>query len=58
MAVVGPSFILMKVCFLACKEGTQFGDVTEDRMQSLFYRRSGPIAASISIVVEQLTVAS
>jgi hypothetical protein len=38
--------------FLACKEGSVFDSWSDDRIGNLFYRRSGPIAAAISIVVE------
>lgn len=38
--------------FLGCKEGTAFGSIGEERIQALFYRRSGPIAAAVSINAE------
>lgn len=38
--------------FVPCKEGTPFEKPGEEMIQSLFYRRSGPIAAAISITVE------
>lgn len=37
---------------LGCVEGSIFKDISEDRIQSLFYRRSGPIAAAIAISIE------
>jgi hypothetical protein len=37
---------------LGCVEGSQFKDISESRIQNLFYRRSGPIAAAIAISVE------
>lgn len=38
--------------FLGCKEGARFDGIQDERVQTLFYRRSGPIAAAISIVIE------
>ncbi|MGH2372014.1 MAG: hypothetical protein ACREOC_14535 [Gemmatimonadales bacterium] len=38
--------------FLTCKEGSPFDSVADGRIQNLFYRRSGPIAAAIAIVIE------
>lgn len=38
--------------FVACKEGTPFTKPGEEMIQRLFYRRSGPIAAAISITIE------
>jgi hypothetical protein len=38
--------------FLSCHEGAVFGSITDDRIQTLFYRRSGPIAAAISMTVD------
>jgi hypothetical protein len=37
---------------LGCVEGTIFKDISEERIQNLFYRRTGPIAAAIAISVE------
>ncbi len=37
---------------LQCKEGSLFKALSEDRIESLFYRRSGPIAAAIAISIE------
>ena len=39
--------------FLKCYEGSPFESMTDERIRNLFYRRSGPIAAAIAIVVEQ-----
>ena len=36
--------------FLGCKEGARFDGIQDERVQTLFYRRSGPIAAAISIM--------
>lgn len=38
--------------FLGCKEGAPFDGVQDSRVQTLFYRRSGPIAAAIAIIIE------
>ena len=38
--------------FLKCQEGSLFERISDDRIQNLFYRRSGPIAAAISIKIE------
>ena len=38
--------------FLACREGSVFGSVSEGRIQNLFYRRSGPISAAIAVSIE------
>lgn len=40
--------------FLTCREGAQFASIGEARIENLFYRRSGPIAAAIAITVEEL----
>ena len=37
---------------LGCVEGSIFKGVSEERIQNLFYRRSGPIAAAIAISIE------
>lgn len=37
---------------LGCVEGAVFKDISEQRIQNLFYRRSGPIAAAIAISIE------
>ncbi len=39
--------------FLKCREGSQFETIGDERIQNLFYRRSGPIAAAIAITVEE-----
>jgi hypothetical protein len=39
--------------FLKCHEGSPFETIGEDRIQNLFYRRSGPISAAIAITVEE-----
>jgi hypothetical protein len=38
--------------FLGCKEGTLFDNIGDARIQNLFYRRTGPIAAAIAITIE------
>jgi hypothetical protein len=38
--------------WLGCREGDEFGSVGDDPIQRLFYRRSGPISAAISIRVQ------
>jgi hypothetical protein len=43
--------------FLACREGAQFGSIGEARIQNLFYRRTGPIAAAIAITIEEIAPA-
>ena len=43
--------------FLGCKEGKRFENINENSIQSLFYRRSGPIAAALSITIEDSSVA-
>jgi hypothetical protein len=37
---------------LGCREGRRFDDNDRDALDGLFYRRSGPIAATIAITVE------
>ncbi len=37
---------------LACREGDEFESIEDDRIQTLFYRRSGAIAAAIAITIE------
>ena len=37
---------------LGCVEGSIFEDISEQRIQNLFHRRSGPIAAAIAISIE------
>lgn len=39
--------------FLKCREGSPFETIGDERIQNLFYRRSGPIAAAIAITVEE-----
>ena len=39
--------------FLGCSEGTPFDTLDEDRIQSMFYRRSGAISAAVSFVIEE-----
>lgn len=39
--------------FLKCREGSPFETIGDERVQNLFYRRSGPIAAAIAITVEE-----
>jgi hypothetical protein len=38
--------------FLGCSEGTPFETISEERIQTLFYRRSGPISAAVAISIE------
>jgi hypothetical protein len=38
--------------FLGCEEGLKFADINDNPVQNLFYRRSGPIAAAISISID------
>jgi hypothetical protein len=38
--------------FLGCTEGSSFESIGDDRIQSLFYRRTGPISSAISITIE------
>lgn len=38
--------------FLECREGAQFNTVQDDAIQTLFYRRTGAIAAAIAITIE------
>jgi len=37
---------------LQCREGSPFQDISDERIQTLFYRRSGPISAAIAINIE------
>jgi len=37
---------------LRCFEGTVFDSISDDRIQTLFYRRTGPIAAAIAVSIE------
>lgn len=37
---------------LACREGDKFNSIDEDSIQTLFYRRSGPISAAIAVTIE------
>jgi hypothetical protein len=37
---------------LGCVEGSIFKNISEQRIQNLFYRRSGPISAAIAISIE------
>lgn len=39
--------------FLGCKQGNRFDGLSDERIQRLFYRRSGPIAAAIAITIEE-----
>jgi hypothetical protein len=43
--------------FLACREGAPFESIREARIQNLFYRRTGPIAAAIAITIEEIAPA-
>lgn len=38
--------------FAGCLEGSVFESLADHRIQGLFYRRSGPISAAVSIVIE------
>jgi hypothetical protein len=38
---------------LACREGARFNSVNDEKMRTLFYRRSGPIAAALSVWIEE-----
>lgn len=38
--------------FLECREGAQFDSPSDSRIETLFNRRSGPIAAAISLTLE------
>lgn len=38
--------------FATCEEGSRFNKPTDHKIQNLFYRRSGPIAAAIAITIE------
>lgn len=44
----------MSNLLLKCKEGALFEGLEEDNIDSLFNRRSGPIAAAIAITIEQI----
>jgi hypothetical protein len=37
---------------VGCREGSPFGSISDASIQNLFYRRSGPIAAAVSITIE------
>jgi hypothetical protein len=37
---------------LGCREGDQFENLSDRRLEALFYRRTGPIAAAIAITIE------
>ncbi len=37
---------------LKCREGSVFESIDENRIQNLFFRRTGPIAAAIAITIE------
>lgn len=39
--------------FLDCQEGSKYDEDADERIQDLFYRRSGPIAAAIAITIEE-----
>ncbi len=39
--------------FLSCREGSPFETIEDERIQNLFYRRTGAIAAAIAITVEK-----
>lgn len=42
---------------VGCREGSPFASISDANIQRLFYRRAGPIAAAVSISIEQpLTV--
>lgn len=36
-----------------CREGSIFDNILDERIQTLFYRRSGAIAAAIAITIEE-----
>ncbi len=38
--------------FPECRAGTPFDRITDENIQTLFYRRSGPISAAIAITIE------
>lgn len=38
--------------FATCQEGSLFASIADVQIRNLFYRRSGPIAAAIAIIVE------
>ncbi len=38
--------------FMGCTEGYVFENIDDERIQSMFYRRSGPISAAIAISIE------
>jgi hypothetical protein len=38
--------------FFGCREGALFDGIQDERVRTLFYRRSGPIAAAIAITIE------
>jgi hypothetical protein len=42
---------------MGCREGTPFDSINDLSIQEVFYRRSGPIAAAVSITVEEPTAA-
>lgn len=37
---------------LGYREGRRFGDTDHEALDALFYRRSGPIAATIAVTIE------
>jgi hypothetical protein len=37
---------------LGCREGSQFESIQDDRIERMFYRRTGAISAAISIAIE------
>lgn len=42
--------------FVSCREGTRFANHDSGKINNLFYRRSGPIAAAISITIEEASL--
>jgi hypothetical protein len=47
-----PLEIFVTDFLLGCKEGAVFQNIGEERIQNLFYRRSGPISAAIAVWIE------
>jgi hypothetical protein len=41
--------------FIGCREGSAFQSINQPSIQTLFYRRSGPIAAALAITIEEPT---
>ena len=42
----------MSDLLLGCREGRRFDDADREGLHALFYRRSGPIAATIAVTIE------